>query len=260
MEENATYGSTNAELPCPAKAAMREAVGSQTESTPLGAIDPKRGRSGGRQLKKQKPPAGISKAGPKLSPKLMRIVLNSLRETPILWHAASKAGIHRRTLEYWIKCSAAGHDGYDLKWQGIEWKFHEFCELAIYEADQKLEDDKVQRALGYDKVLTRRGRVIYKIDQGLVGLGYQGPDAYLKDENGNPVPETVRKVDTKAQLSILERYRPNRFGKHPKIDAPREGGVLVIGDVTKKPKYNTAASVRARKWKSWSKKIWEGKE
>ena len=41
---------------------------------------------------------------------------------------------------------------------------------------------------------------MYKIDQGLVGLGHQGPDAYLKDENGNPVPETVRKADTKAQL------------------------------------------------------------
>jgi hypothetical protein len=35
-------------------------------------------------------------------------------------------------------------------------------------------------ALGYDKVLTRRGRVMYKIDQGLEGLGFQGPDAYLR--------------------------------------------------------------------------------
>jgi hypothetical protein len=33
VEENATYGSTNAELLPPAKAAMREAVGSQAEST-----------------------------------------------------------------------------------------------------------------------------------------------------------------------------------------------------------------------------------
>ena len=105
-----------------------------------------RGRSGGRQLKKQKPPAEISKAGPMLSPELMRIVLNSLRETPILWHAASKAGIHRRTLEYWIKRSAAGDAGYDIKWQGIEWRFHEHCESAIDEAYQKLEDEMFQRA------------------------------------------------------------------------------------------------------------------
>jgi hypothetical protein len=88
---------------------------------------------------------------------------------------------------------------------------------------------------------------------------YQGPDAYLRDENGNPVPETVRKVDKKAQLSVLKRHRRNTWGKHPKIDAPREGGVLVIGDVTKKPKYNTARSVEARKWKADSRRIREGK-
>jgi hypothetical protein len=191
----------------------------------------------------------------------MRIVLNSLRKYPVLWHAASKAGIHRKALEYWIRCSAAGHDGYDLKWQGIDGKFHEHCESAIWEAEQKLEDEMLQRALsGYDKVLTHRGRVMYKIDPGLVGLGFQGPNAYLRDENGNPVPETVHKDDTKAQLSVLKRLRRDRWGKRPKIDGPREGGVLVIGDVTKKPKYNTAASVRARKWKADSRRIREEKD
>jgi hypothetical protein len=100
--------------------------------------------------------------------------------------------------------------------------------------------------------------VIYKIDQGLEDLGYQGPDAYLRDEDGKPVPETVPKVDKKAQRYILERYRRNTWGKHPKIDAPREGGVLVIGgDVTKKPEYNTDASVQARKWKAGSRRIRE---
>jgi hypothetical protein len=41
-----------------------------------------------------------------------------------------------------------------------------------------------------------------------VGLGYQGPDAYLKNENGNPVPETVRKADTKMIRFLLELERP----------------------------------------------------
>jgi len=62
--------------------------------------------------------------------------------------------------------------------------------------------------------------VIYKIDQGLVGLGYQGADAYLKDENGNPVPETVRKEDMKAMQFWLEWHRPDTWGKHPKRNAP----------------------------------------
>ena len=62
--------------------------------------------------------------------------------------------------------------------------------------------------------------MIYKIDQGLVGLGYQGADAYLKDENGNPVPETVRKEDMKAMQFWLEWHRPDTWGKHPKRNAP----------------------------------------
>ncbi len=212
------------------------------------------------KAEKQKPPAGISKAGPKLSPELMRLVLDTLREYPVLSYAANKAGIHRKTLKYWMDRSEAGDDGYDVRWQGFTLRFHEHCESAIWEAHLKLEDDLFQRALGYDKVLTLRGRVMYKIDQGLEGLGFQGPDAYLRDGNGNPVPETVRKVDTKAQLSFLKRRCPNTWGKRPKIDAPREGGVLVIGDVTKKPKYNTARSVEARKWKADSRRIREEKD
>ena len=78
--------------------------------------------------KKQKPRAGISKASPKRSPKIMRIVLDSLTKYPVLWHAASKAGIHRKTLKYWMRHSAAGDDGYDIEWQGVRWRFHEHCQ------------------------------------------------------------------------------------------------------------------------------------
>ena len=246
----------------PGKEATSEAEKPKTETTPLAAIGGKRGRSGGGQPKKEKPPAGIPKSTPKLSPKIMRIVLNILRERPILLSTQPlQAGIHPKTLAYWIRRSEAGDDGYDIKWQGVTRRFHEHCESAIDEAHQKLEDEWIQRALhGYEKVLTHRGRVMYKIDQDLVGLGLEGPDAYLKDENGKPVPETVHKEDTKAQLHVLKRYRPNTWGKRPKIDAPREGGVLVIGDVTKKPKCNTAKSVRARKWKADSRRIREEKE
>ncbi len=246
----------------PGKAVTSEAEKPKTETTPLAAIGGKRGRSGGGQRKKQKPPGGPSKAGPKLSSELMLLVLDALSERPILFEAADTAGIHRKTLKYWMDRSEAGDDGYDIEWEGIEWKFHEHCKSAIWEAEIKLLDKMLERGLfGYDKVLTHRGRVVYKIDQGLVDLGCQGPDAYLRDENGNPVPETVRKVDMKAMLFWLEWYRPDPWGKHPRRNAPREGGVLVIGrDVIKKREYNTDASIRARKWKSWSKKFRETEE
>jgi hypothetical protein len=211
--------------------------------------------------KRRRPPAGISRSTAKVSPKLMRIVLDSLRKYPVLWCAASKAGIHRKTLKYWMDRSAAGDDGYDIKWQGIEWRFHEHCESAIDEAHQTLEDDMLERALsGYNKVLTHRGRVVYKIDEGLAGLGCRGPDAYLRDADGNPIPETVGIEDAKAQLSVLKRRRAERYGTHTKIVAPRESSVLVIGDMTKKPKCNTDKSVKARKWKADSRKIRDEKD
>ena len=244
----------------PGKEATSEAEKLKTETTPPAAIGGKPGRSGGGRPTKEKPPVGIPKSTPKRSPKRMRLILNALTEYPVLSEAADKVGIHPKTLAYWIRRSAAGDDGYDIKWQGVTQRFHEHYKSAICEAEIKLRDMMFERALlGYDKVLTRRGRVMYKMDQDLVSQGYQGPDAYLKDENGNPIPETIRKVDMKAMLFILEWYRPNTWGKHPKIDVLREGGVLVIGDVTKKPKYNTAASVRTRRWKAGSRMIREDK-
>ena len=133
-----------------AEAATTETKGSKAEPTLPGMTGRKRGRSGS-QPRKQKPPAGISKSTPKLSPKIMRIVLNSLKKYPIQWHAASKAGIHRKTLENRLKRSAAGDAGYDLKWEGIEWRFHEHCKSATAEARQILDDEMIQRASGTTK-------------------------------------------------------------------------------------------------------------
>ena len=124
--------------PLPTKAVMSETNRPKTQATPLRAMDRKRGRSGGRQIKKQKPPAGIYKVGRKLSLERMRVVIESLREVPILSHAASKAGIHRKTLEYWLRCSKAGHDGYDIVWEGIMLRFHEHCASAIGEAEDRV--------------------------------------------------------------------------------------------------------------------------
>ncbi len=75
-------------------------------------------------------PAGTAKSTPKLSRKRMLIVIQSLEECPTLAHAAAKAGIHRKTLEYWIKRSRVGDDGYDVEWQGVLWRFHNHCEVA----------------------------------------------------------------------------------------------------------------------------------
>ena len=196
---------------------------SKTETTPLKAMRRKPGRSGGRKLKKQKLPAEVAKAGRKLSPERIRrmlIVIESLRERPILSYAASKAGIHRKTLAYWIKRSKAGDDGYDIKSQGEILRFHEHCEAAIGEARDKV------LAAAHDIAM---GGVVYKYDEHLLSLGHRGSAAYLRDDDGTPVVETVRNKNPKMLRFLLEWLRPDEFGKHRKIDVPRTGGVLVIG-------------------------------
>ena len=243
---------TEVELPNRAEVGVSGAKGPKIETTPLKAMRRKPSRSGGRKLKKQKLPAEVSKAGRKLSPERMRIVLDSLRECPILRHAARKAGIHRKTLEYWIKRSEAGDDGYDIEWRGEIWRFHEHCESAIQEAYDKLDEVLYHLAMG---------GVVYKYDEFLLSLDYEGPDAYLRDENGDPVVETIRKPNGKMMRFYLVWKRPEKWSKHPKIDVPHHSGVLVVGATTKKPENTTAtaASIKVRKWKSLSRMIAKAK-
>ena len=168
---------------------MSETKEPKTETTPLGAVGPKRGRRRGRQPENQKLPAEVAKAGRMLSPERMRIVLDSLTEVPILYHAATKAGIHRKTLEYWLRRSAAGDAGYDIEWQGIEWRFHEHCTSAIDEADDSLRAVMWQNAMG----------VVSKTD-----------------ENGNFILEACGQPNMKMARHFLEWQRPEKWGKRRK--------------------------------------------
>jgi hypothetical protein len=222
---------TKAELLPPPKATIDEAEGPRPQATPLGAIGRKQGRGAGRHLTKQKPPADVS-GGQKLSPERMRTVIDSLREYAVLSHAASKAGIHRKTLEYWLKHSEAGDDGYDIEYEGVEWRFHEHCQIAIEEA--------------HDKILA----AMWKIAMG-------DPDVLRKDEYGTPIPVNARKV-AKMLIFLAKTLLPEKYGKRRKIDVPHHCGVLVIGGAdSRKPNKGSAASVEARKWKAAMRMIGE---
>jgi len=229
-------GTTKAELLQPAEAATSEAEGPKTETTPLGAMGSKRSRGGGRQLKKQKLPAEISALGRKRSPARLRLFLDSVAEYPVKSHASKKAGVHRRTPDYWLKRSAAGDAGYDLEWRGDTAKFHEHFISAMEEGSDKVLEVAFRMATGYDEILTNQDGVIYEIDPALCSLGLRGPDAYQKDENGNFVPQTVRKLDPKMIRFLLERLLPDKYGKDWTIDDTHEGGVLVVGGPSKTEK------------------------
>ena len=90
----------------------------------------------------------------------MLLFLDILVECRILSEAARKAVIHRKTVAYWLKRSAAGDAGYDIEWRGETWKFHEHCQSAIEEAEDIPIDATRDLAMGgvvykYDERLTR---------------------------------------------------------------------------------------------------------
>jgi hypothetical protein len=206
--------------PCSPEAATSETNESETDTTPLEEMDHKQGRAGGRPRKKRKLSAKVLKA----RRKRMRVVLEYLREVPILSHAASKAGIHRKTLEYMIRRSKADGDGYDIELDGLMWRFHELVEFAIEEAHDKILEVAWKIAMGEP----------YKKD------GYEVPHLYVRPPNGKMI------------RFLLELLYPEKYGKHPKVEIPRTGGVLVIGATPKKRENNSAASTKVKKWKSMS--------
>jgi hypothetical protein len=193
--------------------------------------------------KTKRPPARNPKVDRKRSPERMLVVLDAIREYPILARAAVKAGIHHKTLAYWLRCSRAGHDGYDIEWQGETWRFHELYESATAEAHDALHFLLWQMALG----------IKFKVDPSLVKLGYKGADAYAMDENGDYIEEGVRQPNPKMMEIYLAWMRPERWGKPPKSSTSRTGGVLVIGERSGRPKDDYAGSIKARQWKSLSR-------
>jgi len=246
LNANVPNGSTKAEVQPPAKAAMRETKGPKTETTALGETGREQGRGGGR--KKPKRPAETSKARRKRY-ELMRVVLEILSECPNQRDAAREAGIHPKTLAYWIKCSKAGDDGYDIEWQGWTSRFHEHVESATDEAIDEVEVEAWEIAKG----------VLYNEDD---------PHLYIRPPN------------EKMIRSLLEWKRPEKWGKHPKVDSPQKSGI-VFHDVPfgprpsgpdvpppapparerrpKKIENSSAASVKVRKWKSLSRMIRKAK-
>jgi hypothetical protein len=238
--------------PSPSDAARGEIPEPKPETTPLRATVRKRSGRGGPQVKKQKAPTGISKSTQKWSPALMQVVLDSLREYPIFSSAANKAGIHRKTLEYWIRRSEAGDDGYDIELEGFEGftgRFHKLCQSAIDQAHDDLRGAAWEIAFGGP---------VYKIDPLLLDRGCQGFDAYARDENGEFIIEAFRPPNMKMLRFLVKRRLAEKYRQNRKINVPQTGGVLVIGmpqEPDNKPKPNTAASAKTRAWKSIARMI-----
>ena len=208
--------------PPSSEAATRETKDAKTDTVAPPDRAHKPSRSGSPHLKKNKAQAENSRAGQKLSPERMQIVIDALRKFPTLESAAAKAGIHRKALTYRLKRSEGGHDGYELEHQGVQARFHEYCKWAIDEAHELLLS-RVREAMCVEF-----------------------------DANGNLIDDVNCQPNKKLMEIYLEWMRPERYGK-----ITRTRPVLVADQHNRVREPSFTASIKARKWKSLSKKVQE---
>ena len=180
----------------------------------------------------------------KNTPENLKRLLSYVAEMPVASDAARRIGINYGTLKYWLQKSLEGRpgDGFDIALgendesdnEDDTVRFHDAWELARVSGIELVEKSTVQRATGYFEPLTYQGRVQYKLDPEkmaiarMLGEPENGPETYLLDKYGAPVPETVWKMDPDLAMFLLKSHFPTRYGNKASVDVNVRGGVLVI--------------------------------
>jgi hypothetical protein len=248
IKENSESVPMKAEPPPAPKSANRKIGSSTTDITPFEATSRKARGDGNRHTHQERPAAAV-KGERKRSHELMRKILDDLADGHYLSHAARNAGVHRKTVDYWIKRSAAGDVGYDLEWREVSWKFHELCKIARDVYEDTLLDGMIELGMG---------RVVYKTDPFLSDvLGLTGPDAYAVDENGDFIVEAVTPPKPKWIRLWLEIRRPDVWAERKHRKSNIRTGVLIVGSNVPKDRPDKAieASVKIRQLKALSKRM-----
>ena len=169
------------------------------------------------------------------TPKRLKKILDTMADIPVKSIACRAVGISRSTIDYWLKRSENGKpgDGFDVMIDGEPVRFHVAFASSHNEGIDKVEAQAIRVASGEaHEVLTHHGRVQYKTDPEmaqLLGLPLDDPRCYQRDEDGNPIPETVPLFDPDMARFVLKTHRPDQYGDRMKHDVTYRGGVLVVG-------------------------------
>ena len=196
----------------------------------------RRPRPGSREIDSRKgviPQAAMSLAQRKYAPSTLRLILKLAVDNPVESQIASQAGMSITALRYCVQLSRKGQPGdiFDLQASdGRIERFHNLFADAVETGWLGLEDYARKAATGMlREVLSDRGRVQYKTDPELVGLGFTGEEAYLRDENNEPIPETIPITDFEMTRFLLKARFPERYGTRMQVEHEHRGGVLVVG-------------------------------
>lgn len=192
-------------------------------------------RLGGSKLTRTKSVITQAAAGlaqRKYAPQNLKVILKIAKDNPVESQIASQAGMSVTALRYCVALSKSRLEDktFDLPTDdGRVERFHILFEDACETGWLELENYARKAATGMlREVLTDRGRVQYKYDPELVGLGFTGEAAYLRDKNNDPVPETVPITDFEMTRFLLKARFPQRYGTRMQVEHEHKGGVLVV--------------------------------
>ena len=162
-----------------------------------------------------------------------RAVLKAAAEFPNIAVICKRTGVARDALRYWLTMSRerSSDSLFDIPTaQGRTERFHVLWEDAIQEGMDKADATAFRLATGtFREALHHHGHVTYKTDPQLIALGLKGEEAYLKDENGDLVPESIPIVDPEMVRWLLARRRPEIYGAKQQInvDHTHRGGFVI---------------------------------
>ena len=173
----------------------------------------------------------------KYAPERLQAILKNVAECPVIAEVCRRVSISRSSLIYYLAKSEKGKvgDGFDVvvgedeHGNDIKARFHVAWAHALEDGIDSVERAAHRLAVGQPKPLTNKYGVIYKFDQDLLNLGFTEMEAYLRDESGAPIPQTIIEQDPDMMRFILKTRRRNVYGDHTSVDMVHSGGVLVVG-------------------------------
>ena len=173
----------------------------------------------------------------KYAPERLQAILTYVAECPVIAEVCRRAAISRSSLIYYLAKSERGKPGdafdvvtgEDEHGNPITERFHQAWASALEDGIDKVERAAHSIAVGQAKPLTNKYGVIYKLDQVKLDLGLEGMEAYLLDDHGHPIPQTIIEQDPDMMRFILKTRRRNVYGDHTSVDMVHSGGVLVVG-------------------------------
>lgn len=176
---------------------------------------------------------------PKCTQANMLGIIRQITKIPCAKDACEMHGVTTSAVRLWLAKSRLGKegDGFDIlmnpdddEEDQFKLRFHAAYDAALEDGAQSILSATIKRAMGYKEPLSYQGRVIYKIDPRAYKLGMvEGPDAWLYDEQGRPVPESIDRQDPDLMQFLLKGLMPGTFGNKTKVEIEgRISGVLVV--------------------------------